>query len=45
MANPCCAKCGSTNIIWQTRTFSSIAGVLVYCGDCGAIISWTPKSK
>lgn len=45
MPSPRCAECKSTNIAWETKTFSGIAGVLVYCGACGAVISWAPKPE
>ncbi len=45
MASPCCSKCGSTNITWQTKTFNGIEGMLIYCSDCGAVIGWVPKPK
>jgi hypothetical protein len=44
MASPYCAKCGSSNITWQTQTLS-VAGILVYCASCGAIFGWAPKPK
>jgi ribosomal protein S27E len=42
MAAPNCAKCGSTTITYQSQTYS-VAGILVYCGSCGAVISWAPR--
>jgi hypothetical protein len=43
-AKACCPKCGSTDITWETKTFS-VEGVLVYCASCGAIVSWAPKPE
>jgi hypothetical protein len=42
---PCCAKCGGYNLTCQRRVFVGIQGILVYCGDCGATISWVPTPQ
>ena len=42
---PCCANCKSNNITYQVQTFGGVRGILVYCGTCGAIISWAPEPK
>lgn len=39
----CCGKCGSTNVSWGTKTLNGTAGMIVYCGGCGAIFNWVPK--
>jgi uncharacterized Zn finger protein len=45
MASPKCAKCGSTKITCLTKAFSNVTGLLVYCGDCGTVITWVPKPR
>jgi len=42
---PCCASCKSDKIAYQIQTFGGVRGILVYCGTCGAIISWAPEPK
>lgn len=40
---PCCANCGEIHITFRVQSYGGIDGVLVYCGDCGAIVSWSAK--
>ena len=42
-AEPCCAKCGSLELTSRKTSFQSLWGVLVYCGACGAVVTWAPK--
>ena len=45
MATPVCAKCGGVNIAAYNRSFNGLSGVMLYCSDCGAIISWAPNPE
>ena len=45
MASPCCPKCGGTNITYTTTTHHGTSGMYIYCGSCGAIITWVPLPK
>ena len=40
---PCCANCGEINITFRVQSYGEVDGVLVYCGDCGAIVAWSAK--
>ena len=45
MATPKCSKCDATTIAHTTRTMDGITGILIFCGNCGAIITWVPSPK
>ncbi len=45
MAEPNCGKCGSTEFLSMYETFALQIGILVYCGSCGAVVTWVPKPK
>ncbi len=38
---PNCPRCKSERIASKVEAYDGRAGVLVYCSECGAIISWS----
>lgn len=39
---PCCSKCGASesHLEWKSHPIQSHTGDLIYCGKCGAILTW-----
>jgi hypothetical protein len=42
---PVCGKCGGARFTWTTKSFGGIIGMLVFCEDCAAVITWQPKPQ
>lgn len=44
---PCCAKCGADagNFVTMPNSQHSLTGFLVYCRQCGGVLTWVQHAS
>jgi hypothetical protein len=43
LSQPNCIRCSGTQITHMSQSYAGQPGVLIYCEECGGIITWAPR--